>query len=356
MKTRVAILFGGRSTEHEVSIQSAHFIFHALDKKKYSPVLVGIDKKGVWYLTKPSALTQKVFVEKIGDKKIMFPPGFDGRIKFLDGKNGSNVDVIFPVLHGSFGEDGTVQGLLELANIPYVGAGVLGSSLGMDKEVTKRLLHEAKISVTKYLVCRNKKIISFQKVKSLLGVPFFLKPSHTGSSVGIHKIKNQKEYKTSLLDAYRYDTKVVLEEFVEGQEIECSVLGGGKPIASVPGEVITHHDFYSYEAKYLDARGASLNIPAHLSSALKKKVQMLALRVFEILECEGLARVDFFVKKNGRVVVNEINTIPGFTAISMYPKLWEASGVSGKELADRLIDLAFERYKKRKSLLVSYHV
>lgn len=354
MKTRVAILFGGKSTEHEVSLQSANFIFHALDRKKYLPVLVGIDKKGIWYLTDPSVFKQKVFTGRIGDKKMMFPPGFDGQIKFLDGKNGPKVDVVFPVLHGSFGEDGTVQGLLELVNVPYVGAGVLGSSLGMDKEVAKRLLSMEGIPVANYLVCRNKEAISFKKVKSVLGAFFFLKPANAGSSVGVHKVRNQKEYQTYLLDAYRYDTKVILEEMMEGQEVECSVLGGDKPMASVPGEVVTHHDFYSYEAKYLDEKGASLNIPARLSSSLTKKVQTLAVKVFQALECEGLGRVDFFVKKNGQIVVNEINTLPGFTAISMYPKLWKVSGISPEELTDRLINIALKRHKDRKYLLVSH--
>jgi D-alanine-D-alanine ligase len=356
MPRRIAILFGGRSTEHEVSIQSARFIAQSLDRKKYLPVLIGIDKKGEWYLTNASALKQKTFTPSVKDKKICFPSGSNGCMRFLDGGIGKRIDVVFPVLHGSFGEDGTVQGLLELAGVPYVGAGVLGSALGMDKEVAKRLLSAQGIAVAKYLVCRNKETPSFQKVISALGTPFFLKPANAGSSVGVHKVRTKKEYQTFLTDAYRYDTKVILEEMIEGREIECAVLGGNPPKASLPGEIIVHHDFYSYEAKYLDEHGASLCIPARLSSTLTKKVQKIAAHVFQTLECEGLARVDFFVKKNGKLIVNEINTLPGFTTISMYPKLWEASGVPAGALTDRLIMLALERWGTKKKLMTTYSV
>jgi D-alanine-D-alanine ligase len=253
------------------------------------------------------------------------------------------VDVVFPVLHGPFGEDGTVQGLLKLANLPFVGAGVLGSAVGMDKDVMKRLLRDAEIPIGKFLVFQRGDTLSYGKIKKQLGLPLFVKPANLGSSVGISKVGKKREFRAAIDEAFRYDNKIIIEEFIAGREIECSVLGNDEPIASLPGEIIVRHDFYSYDAKYIDDQGARLEIPAKLSGSVIQKIRKIAVRVYKALCCEGMARVDFFVQANGRVLVNEINTIPGFTKISMYPKMWEASGLSYPRLIDRLIRLALKR-------------
>jgi D-alanine-D-alanine ligase len=265
------------------------------------------------------------------------------------------VDVVFPVLHGPFGEDGTVQGLLKLANLPFVGAGVLGSAVGMDKDVMKRLLRDAKIPVPKFLVFERSELgrIKYAPVKRLLGLPFFVKPANLGSSVGISKVTNEREFSGALREAFRYDNKVLLEEGINGREIECSVLGNDNPIASLPGEIITSHDFYSYDAKYLDEKGAQLIVPARLPKQVVTRIQELALKAFKVLCCEGMGRVDFFLRGRSEVIVNEINTIPGFTTISMYPKMWQASGISYSRLIDRLIRLALERFQREKRLRTS---
>jgi D-alanine-D-alanine ligase len=265
------------------------------------------------------------------------------------------VDLVFPVLHGPFGEDGTIQGLLKLANVPFVGAGVLGSAVGMDKDVMKRLLRDARIPIAKFLAFQRADMnrVSFAKVKKALGLPLFVKPANLGSSVGINKVTNKENFRRAIEDAFRYDNKIVIEEFVPGREIECAVLGNEKPIASLPGEIIVQHDFYSYDAKYIDDKGARFEIPAQLPKAVMKKIRALALRSYRVLCCEGMARVDFFLRANGQVVVNEINTIPGFTKISMYPKMWQASGISYSRLIDRLIKLALERARQEKRLRTS---
>lgn len=319
-KIHVALLFGGKSAEHEVSIQSAKNIAEAIDKNKYKISSVCIAKTGVW-----------------------------GLLDF------SKFDVVFPILHGPFGEDGTVQGLLKLANVPFVGAGVLGSAIGMDKDVMKRLLKAASIPVAKFITCHShqKSRIRFKKIVNELGLPFFVKPANLGSSVGVSKVHHQKEFRSAVNRAFGYDRKILFEENIVGREIECSVLGNENPMASVPGEVIPRHEFYTYEAKYLDKNGAVLKIPAELPRAVQKSIQEMAVRGFTILECEGMARVDFFLKKDGRIVVNEINTIPGFTSISMYPKLLEQSGIPYTKLIDRLIKLAIERFKKEQKLKIS---
>jgi D-alanine-D-alanine ligase len=265
--------------------------------------------------------------------------------------------VVFPILHGPFGEDGTVQGLLKLADIPFVGAGVLGSAAGMDKEVMKRLLRDGGAPIGKFLALRSHEPIPpYGEVAAALGAPFFVKPANMGSSVGIRKIRREEEYLPGLGEAFQYDSKIVLEEFIRGRELECSVLGNENPAASVPGEVIVGHEFYSYEAKYLDEKGAVLEIPAKVPAAVEARVRELALKTFSILCCEGLSRVDFFLRgeRPEDVLVNEINTMPGFTRISMYPKLWEASGLSYTALIDRLIRLAIERFEREKRIRTSY--
>src|SRR3989338_1065595 len=313
-KLKIGVLFGGKSAEHEVSIISAKNIIKALDKEKYQIFPVKIDKNGKFNLN-----TLK------------------------------KIDVIFPVLHGPFGEDGSMQGLLKILNLPFVGSSVLGSAVSMDKEIMKKLFKEARIPIGKFIVLKYGEKITFEKVKKELGMPVFVKPVNMGSSVGISKVKNKKEYDTAIKEAFKFDLKVIIEENIAGREIECSVLGNNNPIASLPGEIIANQEFYSYDAKYISQESVA-EIPAKLPRATIKKIQELAVKTFKILNCEGMGRVDFFIKKNGQVIVNEINTIPGFTNISMYPKLWEASGLPTGKLLDKLIALAIERFKRESKL------
>ena len=340
-KINIGIIFGGKSAEHEVSLQSSKNVIEALDKEKYNPVLIKIEKDGKWMLC----------------KEIVIAPQSNGVMAELlatEKNQEFKIDVAFPVLHGTFGEDGTVQGLFKLAGIPFVGASVLGSAVGMDKDVMKRLLREAGIPVAKFLVYTGRACVSFAEVVEKLSLPFFVKPANLGSSVGIHKVNNETEFAKAVADAFQYDSKIIIEENVIGREIECAVLGNQEPIASLPGEVIPSHEFYSYEAKYLDDAGAKFKIPADLPSEVIDKIQKLAIQTFKTLCCEGMGRVDFFLKENGEVLVNEINTIPGFTKISMYPKLWKASGIGYSQLLDRLIELAIERFQNEQKLKTSF--
>jgi D-alanine-D-alanine ligase len=360
-KLRVAILFGGKSAEHEISIISARNIIEAMDKDKYELVSIGIDKEGRWFFDEGGELlhckdqSQVIFRQNCNPTAVL--PGTTPTpiIRTSSGRALGKVDVVFPVLHGPFGEDGTIQGLLKLANLPFVGAGVLGSAVGMDKDVMKRLLRDAKIPIAKFLAFERSGAskINFADVKRALGLPFFVKPANLGSSVGISKVSANKQFSAAIRQAFRYDNKILIEESMRGREIECSVLGNENSIASLPGEIITPHDFYSYDAKYLDEKGAHLVIPAALPKKIVKAVQGLALRTFKTLACEGMARVDFFLRDNREIFVNEINTIPGFTKISMYPKLWEASGIPYSKLIDRLIQLALEKFHREKDLRTS---
>ena len=370
-KIRVAILFGGKSAEHEVSLRSAKNVVEAMDKKKYEPVLIGINKTGRWLPAAKSGLllsgsgSGRGFVlgstsanrgTDAHDDTVALVPQENGKILGTSTtEKYAYVDVVFPVLHGPFGEDGTVQGLLKLANVPFVGAGVLGSAVGMDKDVMKRLLANAGIPIGKFLVFKKHETgkISFNKTKKSLGLPFFVKPSNLGSSVGISKVHDKKEFAVAIKEAFKYDNKILIEEFIKGREIECSVLGNDVPVASVPGEVISQHEFYSYDAKYLDENGALLEIPADLPKSVVKNIQKIAVKTFKVLCCEGMARVDFFLTSKNKVIVNEINTIPGFTSISMYPKLWEKSGISYGKLIDKLISLAIERFESEAKLQTS---
>jgi len=358
-KIRVGILFGGRSAEHEVSLQSAKNIISAIDPNKYELVLIGIDRKGRWHLNEesrfllPTSQSRLPELPENSDNLALVPGKQEGQLVALSGQHRlGSLDVIFPVLHGPLGEDGTVQGLLKLANIAFVGAGVLGSAVGMDKEVMKRLLRDAGIPIARFIVANrySLKDIRFDQCEDHLGLPLFVKPANLGSSVGIHKVNNHEEFERAVRDAFNYDNKILIEECIAGREIECSVLGNDNPIASVPGEILPQHEFYSYEAKYLDENGAVLEIPAKLPPAISERVRQLAIKTFSVLCCEGMARVDFFLRKDGEIVVNEINTIPGFTRISMYPKLWEASGISYADLIDKLIELAIERFNREKRL------
>jgi D-alanine-D-alanine ligase len=359
-KLKVGILFGGKSAEHEVSLQSAKNVYDAIDREKYEPVLIGIDKDGRWLLSDESRFLldaedpRRIRLNPSSDVVALVPHG-KGTIENLSAaKNHKAIDVVFPILHGPFGEDGTVQGLLKLADVPFVGAGVLASAVGMDKDVMKRVLRDANLPIGKFRSFRSgERILDYKALCDDLGSPFFIKPANMGSSVGVNKVHNIEEFLPALNNAFEYDTKVIIEEFIQGRELECSVLGNNEVEASVPGEVRPNHEFYSYDAKYIDEKGAALIIPAELPAETSRRVRELAIKVFKALCCEGLARVDFFLKEDGSVIVNEINTMPGFTRISMYPKLWEASGVSYTELIDRLICLALERFEKEKRLKTS---
>ncbi len=363
-KKRVAVIFGGRSAEHEISVQSAKSIIKAMDKERFEPVLVGIDKSGRWYLNDES-----VFLLHSGEKKLFQLRQTDEEVMLVakdresrlvtvgGGKDFGSVDVAFPILHGPFGEDGSVQGLFKLADIPYVGADILGSAVGMDKDVMKRLLRDAGIANSRFIVLRAAEDCGRQALVRKLGengldFPFFVKPANLGSSVGITKAHDADELEGAVLKAFRYDCKIIIEETITGREIECAVLGNDEPLASVPGEVCPSDEFYSYRAKYVDENGALLIIPAELDEEVTEKVRAVAAETFRVLCCSGLARVDMFVTDTGDVYVNEINTLPGFTSISMYPKLFEASGLPYPELISRLIDLAIERHRRESELSI----
>ncbi len=364
-KTRVIVLFGGRSAEHEVSLLSARNVFLALDRERFEPVLVGIDKRGRWRIE-----PEQTLLGATGDPRLLklaasgqalavpVHPDTPSVAKRDDGRPILTADdVVFPVLHGTYGEDGTVQGLLELADVAYVGPGHLGSAIGMDKDIAKRLLAQAGIPVVPW------RLITAHAMKkdagrcvaqaAELGFPVFVKPANAGSSVGVSKASSTAELEPALLSAFAFDTKVLVEEAVHAREIECAVLGNDEPMASAPAEIVVHHKdgFYSYDAKYVDASGADAKIPAELAPDTALRVQALAIDTFRALELAGMARVDFFLDRlRDELFVNEVNTIPGFTAISMYPKMWEASGMPVKQLVSRLIDLAIERRRARRAL------
>ena len=360
-KIKVGLLFGGKSAEHEVSLQSAKNVADAIDKSKYDVRLIGIDKSGRWLLPDQSQFPidekdpKLISLNRGGDEAVAMVPESGGSLTDIEGGRAAGfVDVVFPILHGPFGEDGTVQGLLKLAGVAFVGSGVLGSAIGMDKVVAKQLLRAAGLPVAQFVAARNDEMPDFQEVSRLLGLPLFIKPANLGSSVGVSKVADEQTFHAAIRHAYCFDTKVLIEEFVDGRELECAVLGNRSPKASCVGEIIPNQDFYSYDAKYIDQHGAELVIPADLPAVVSERMQKLSLSAFEALECEGLARVDFFLKPNGQIIINEINTIPGFTRISMYPQLWAASGISYADLIDRLIQLALERHEREKCLKSTY--
>jgi D-alanine-D-alanine ligase len=349
-KIRVGIVFGGRSGEHEVSLRSAESVLKAIDRSKYDVVPIGITHEGRWLASKSALalLPAKDQIQKVltNGEPITLPAEPSGQ---------EIVDVVFPILHGTYGEDGTIQGLLELANVPYLGAGVLGSAVGMDKDVMKRLLRDAGLPIVDYWTVRKAELDSFLRAHiGNLPYPVFVKPANLGSSVGITKVHAAEELPSGLQTAAEYDRKIVIEKGVDAREIELSVLGNDDPIASVPGEIIPSREFYDYNAKYVD-EDSRLLIPAPLTEIQKNEAQRLAIAAFKVLECSGMARVDLFLEKDtGKFYVNEINTIPGFTSISMYPKLWEASGIPYSKLIDRLITLALERHAEKNKLRTRY--
>jgi D-alanine-D-alanine ligase len=366
-RLKVGVIFGGKSAEHEVSLNSAQNVMRALDKNKYEVVPIGIDKAGRWLLRGDPlhALTggETSLPQLLGSGYRIVDDLSTGR-EVIPGSQTPglpDVDVIFPVLHGPFGEDGTVQGLLELADIPYVGAGVLSSAVGMDKAAMKAVLRSHGLPTPHYLVVlRHEWDTQPDRVGEAIGreigYPCFVKPANMGSSVGVHKVHSAAELAAALNDAAQFDRKLLVEVAVpNAREIECSVLGNDEPIASVPGEVVPGHEFYDYEAKYVDD-SSQLLIPAPIDPVLTERVRALSIEAFRALDCAGMARVDFLLAGDtGELVVSELNTIPGFTRISMYPKLWEASGLSYSALIDRLIELALERHADKHRSRTSYH-
>jgi D-alanine-D-alanine ligase len=359
-RLRVGVIFGGRSGEHEVSVMSARGILKALDPARFEPVLIGIDRSGSWQLIEPRALLGQGTAgdERVGEgalARTVEPPGAAlERREPSDLKGRFGVDVFFPIVHGTQGEDGALQGLLEMAGAPYVGCGVLGSAIGMDKDVSKRLLRDAGLPVVDFIVARAGGVagsVLAQRVEAELGYPCFVKPANLGSSVGVSKVRSAAELPAALAEGFRYDRKLVIERAISAREIETAVLGLEQPAVSVPGEIVPRHEFYSYEAKYLDPNGAELIVPAPLSDAQTREVQRLSLKTFETLELEGLARVDFFLDRDtGQWFVNEVNTLPGFTEVSMYSRMWQASGLSYRDLVTRLIELALARFEARGAL------
>jgi D-alanine-D-alanine ligase len=351
-KLRVGVLFGGRSGEHEVSLVSAASIIRGLDPQKYEAVPIGISKEGHWLIGEGA---QKMLpdVLRTGQRVVMSADPTESALMPIDGSaRGQKLDVVFPVIHGTFGEDGTMQGLLELAGLPFVGAGVLGSAIGMDKDVAKKLMQVAGIPVVPWIAVqradweRDPKAIR-RAVEKKFKYPVFVKPATLGSSVGMTKVHSRAELGPALDLASEFAMKIMIERAVSAREIEVSVLGNHDPRASIPGEIVPHREFYDYAAKYLE-EGTQLLIPAKLKKSEIKKVQAMAVTAFRALELSGMARVDFFIeKRGGRIFLNEVNTIPGFTSISMYPKLWEANGIPFRELITKLIDLALEQHREK---------
>src|SRR6202790_4392803 len=352
-RLRVGVIFGGRSGEHEVSLASAASVIRALDPEKYEAVPIGIGKDGRWFIGTPA---QKMLPEVLRQgHRVMLSadPSVGALLPLEDRAAGSQrVDVIFPVLHGTFGEDGTVQGLLDLAGLPYVGSGVIGSAVGMDKDMAKRLFLQAGLPTGDFLaILRSEWEKGRERILKAVAkkfrFPVFVKPATLGSSVGMTKVHKREELAAALDLAAEFAPKILVERNIRGREIEVSVLGNDEPEASIPGEIIPHREFYDYTAKYLE-EGTQLKIPAELKPAQVKKLQGLAVQAFRALELSGMARVDFFLeKKGGKIYLNEVNTIPGFTSISMYPKLWEASGIPFRELIDKLIALALEQHAEK---------
>lgn len=344
-KQTVAIIFGGKSVEHQISINSAKNVFEFIDKEKYDPVLIGISQKGEWFLKNEvngdfhanDALQLVLNAEKGG---------------FYNSHSGNTItpDLVFPVLHGTDGEDGSIQGLLRVINVPFVGTGVLGSAISMSKLYSKRLLESAGIPVSKYLFYdfHEKADISFRQLEDKLGLPFMAKAANLGSSVGVHKVKSEEDFNHAVADVFNFDSTIIFEQFVKGRELECAVIGNEKPEASLPGEIVVSpdYDFYTYEAKYLDPEAAKLEIPARVSEQISKEIQALSIRSYQALKCEDFARVDLFLKENGEIIINEINTIPGFTNSSMFPMMWKERGISFTDLITKLIEMSLKRFER----------
>jgi D-alanine-D-alanine ligase len=358
MKIKIAILFGGKSAEHEVSLKSATNIFNAVDKTKFEPILLGNDKNGDWYhnidyVSKNVDLTK---LDYFAHSSNVFLFNSNGQIQIIEKETNQVLDffeVAFPIIHGTFGEDGTLQGLLKSLNIPFVGPDVLGSAIAMDKDITKRLLRDANIPIADFYTLQKHNLneYTFEEIENKLKLPLFIKPANAGSSVGVSKVTCKNTFIAALSEAFKFDNKILIEEAINGKEVECAILGNEIIKASVIGEIIPTKDFYSYDAKYLSLNGAKMKIPADIDEVTSRKIKEQAIKAFKTICCEGMARVDFFLREDNTFVLNEINTLPGFTEISMYPKLWEHSGVEYKSLITELINLAVKRNKRDNDLL-----
>jgi D-alanine-D-alanine ligase len=348
-KKKVAILYGGRSVEHAVSVNSARNIFEFLDKSKFEPLPIGISKSGQWFLTEG--------VSKDIQKGQTLGLSLNaGKPTFLLEKSGEkfSVDILFPVLHGTDGEDGSIQGLIKAMDLPMVGTGVLGSSLSMNKIVAKRLMREAGLPVTDFVTFRydEKDKVSFTALSKKLGLPFMVKAASLGSSVGVAKVKSKKDFAAAVEEAFKYDDEMLAEQYITGREIECAVLGNNPPEASQPGEIVIskNYEFYTFDAKYVDPDAVRIDVPAKLPKAIAEKIRKASVKAYEALHCKDFSRIDLFLDKKGNIFINEINTIPGFTNSSMYPMMWKERGVSFAELITRLLTLAQERYDRGKRI------
>ena len=359
----IGLIFGGKSAEHEVSIMSARYIKDALLQNNFEVVLIGIDKNGYWRSVNneefDGIFNKQIKLDHL--EQIVPIPQSNGNFFIFD-KLVSNklkevkINVAFPILHGPMGEDGTIQGVLKTLNVPFVGSDVLGSAVSMDKVCMKKLLRDANISIANFLYFYKSqyKNINYEEIVDYLDLPFFVKPANMGSSIGISKVNNQEEFLKAIEVAFKYDNKIIIEQYIEGREIECSVIGDDTEVkASIPGEVVlSKNKFYSYDEKYKSDSKAVIDIPAKLETSIIMDIKNIAISVFKALNCHGMGRVDFFLGKDNKLFVNEINTIPGFTQISMYPKLWEISGISSKDLVYKLVDLAERRFDDQNSLNV----
>ncbi|MBJ2126377.1 D-alanine--D-alanine ligase [Flavobacterium sp. IB48] len=357
MKTKIALVFGGKSAEHQVSLNSATNIFNAINKNKFEVILLGVDKKGRWkfqtnYQNADVNLTREdyfknsipVFIDNVDDKLLIVDKN---NIEVLE-----TFDVVFSIIHGTFGEDGTLQGFFKSLNIPFVGPDILGSAICMDKDVTKRLLRDNNIPIADFVTLNKVESakIDFEAIKEKLGLPMFVKPSNAGSSVGVNKVIDKVTFEAAVKEAFKFDNKILVEEAILGKEVECAILGNQEPKSSVIGEIIPTKDFYSYDAKYQDVDGAKTKIPADISVQISEKLRETALKAFATVCCEGIARVDFFLRDDNTFVLNEINTLPGFTEISMYPKLWAQTGISYPDLISKIIEFSLERHERDNKL------
>jgi D-alanine-D-alanine ligase len=351
-KLRVGLLFGGKSVEHEISIRSARNVFQQLDRSRFEPVLIGITKEGNWHLVSdpdhPIDAGQPLNLS-LGTSKHTFV--------IRDTTKGTGVlDVIFPVLHGTDGEDGSIQGMLQAVNLPYAGSGVLGSSVAMDKLMSKQLMVAEGIPTSKFKAVVPGTEFSFKQLITAIGLPFMIKPISLGSSVGVSKVSNEKEFKKAVEETLSYDQGYLVEQYISGRELECAILGNQKPKASDPGEIIINpqYEFYTYDAKYQDPDAVEIKVPADLDPDTAKKIKLLSLRAYKALRCEDFARVDLFLDKSNSVFINEINTIPGFTDSSMFPSLWGQHGISYSALITQIIELAMERFRSKMKLVRDY--
>ncbi|MCG8306729.1 MAG: D-alanine--D-alanine ligase [Cytophagales bacterium] len=353
-KPSVAVLYGGRSVEHEISIRSAKNVAANIDPEKFGVILIGIDKNGSWYLN--GSISDPV------DSGVPISIKLDAMNPKLieEGSNNLiNIDVVFPMLHGTDGEDGSIQGLFKAMNLPVAGSGVLGSAISMDKIVSKKILQACGIPVASYTEYQKDQMdtISFDAIANQLGTPFMIKSAALGSSVGISMVKSGDQFDAALKDSFRYSEKIMIEEFIEGRELECAILGNEHPKASLPGEIVIQkdYDFYTYEAKYLDDKAIRIDLPAHVDDRITERIRKISVEAYKALRCEDYARVDLFLKEDGAVVVNEINTIPGFTNVSMFPMMWQHMGMSYTELVSEIINLSIERFNKSKDLETDYY-